>query len=106
MIENLMDKLPKNTQGGVKDDSAKLRYDLIDFQGIEQMVSVLTMGALKYGPDNWKNVEDERYVAAMLRHLFAHQLGETIDRESGQPHLAHVMCNVMFLLAKTNNKQG
>ena len=104
MIENLMDKLPKNELGGVKDDSSKLRYDLIDFKSIEQMVSVLTMGANKYGPDNWKNVEDERYVAATMRHFFSHQLGELTDRESGQPHLAHVLCNVMFLLAKANKQ--
>ena len=97
--ESLMDVLPKNAQGGVKDDSAKLRFDLMDFQSIQQMVAVLTMGATKYGPDNWKNVEEHRYVAALLRHFWAYQQGEDIDPESGQPHLAHVMCNTMFLLA-------
>lgn len=100
---SLLDTLPKNSQGGVKDDSAKLRYDLVDFKSLDQMVAVLTMGATKYGPNNWKNVEDERYVAATLRHFSSYRKGEFLDPESGQPHLAHVMCNIMFLLAKANS---
>jgi hypothetical protein len=85
---------------GQKFDGDKLRWDLLPIECIEDLVKVLTMGAKKYAPNNWQLVDNaqERYYAAVLRHLSAWRQGEQVDPESGLSHLAHIMCNVTFLL--------
>lgn len=61
---------------------------------------VLSFGAQKYARDNWRSVEDAqtRYMDAALRHLNAVRRGEVLDSESGEPHLAHAACCVLFML--------
>ena len=85
---------------GIKFDGDKLRWDLLPIECVEDVVKVLTMGAAKYADNNWQLVDNsnERYYAACLRHLTAWRKGEITDPESGLPHLAHVMCNITFLL--------
>jgi len=83
---------------GLKDDANKLRYDLIPPEGIEAIAEILTYGSKKYKENSWKNVEIDRYYAALIRHLFAWRKGEKKDLESGFKHLKHVLCNAMFLL--------
>ena len=84
----------------------KERWDLLPIDCIEDVVKILTFGSEKYGPNNWMDVEDanNRYYAALMRHLAANRKGELIDEESGLPHLAHAMCNVVFLLWLEKNK--
>ncbi len=85
----------------LKLDSGKLRYDLLPFEQLEEIVKVLTYGANKYAPNNWKLVQEpiDRYKAATLRHLSAYMQGEELDQESGLPHLAHAGTNILFLLS-------
>lgn len=85
---------------GRKDDAAKPMWDLLPYGEVEKIVEVLTFGAKKYAPDNWKKVPDaqRRYFAAMMRHLTAHQRGEDNDPESGLSHLAHAGCCLLFLM--------
>lgn len=85
---------------GAKHDLGKLRFDLVPIEEFEEIVRVITYGAEKYAPDNWQKVEKapERYFAALMRHLIAYRKGETRDPESRLRHLAHVGCNVLFLL--------
>lgn len=85
---------------GKKYDQDKMRYDLVPFRGLDDVVRVLTYGANKYGPDNWREVKraEERYPAAALRHLSAYLQGEAYDPESGLPHLAHAVCSLLFVL--------
>lgn len=87
------------TAQGLKFDHEKLRWDLIPMECVEEIVKVLTMGSVKYGPNNWQLVEDaeERYYAALLRHLSAWRQGEHKDPESGLSHMSHVLCNAIFL---------
>lgn len=84
---------------GRKFDIGKLRYGLIPPLAQQEMVKVLTFGAEKYEPDNWKHVEDSitRYFDAMERHVWAWKMGEDLDPESGIHHLAHAMCCLAFL---------
>jgi hypothetical protein len=91
---------------GLKYDTGKLRWDLLPIDCIEDVVKILTFGSEKYGPNNWQEVEDagNRYYAALMRHLAANRKGESMDEESGLPHLAHAMCNVVFLLWLEKNK--
>lgn len=85
---------------GRKDDFDKLRYDLLPDGPIQEIVEVLTFGAKKYAPDNWRKVEDghSRYYAALQRHLAAWRMGERNDPESGLTHLAHAACCLLFLI--------
>jgi len=89
---------PKNT--GLKLDSGKLRYDLLPFRALQEVVKVLGHGATKYGDDNWRRLEqlEKRYLAASMRHLMSHAMSEDTDPESGLPHLAHCICSLMFIL--------
>lgn len=85
---------------GIKFDQGKDRWDLLPFGPITWVVKVLTFGAKKYAPNNWQKVADpsERYFAAGMRHLVLYREGEWLDPETGLPHLAHAICNFMFLL--------
>lgn len=87
---------------GKKFDSAKLRLDLVDPNFIIGVGEILTMGADKYGPNNWQNLTNfnDRYYSALMRHLMAWRNGEKIDPESGLSHLKHIAVNTMFLLWK------
>lgn len=61
---------------------------------------VLAFGAAKYARDNWRLVDNAqtRYMDAALRHLNAVRRGESQDSESGEHHLAHAACCVLFML--------
>lgn len=85
---------------GLKFDNGKPLMSLIPAKAELAMAEVLTFGATKYGPDNWRHVAnaDQRYMDAMLRHLNSHRQGEMVDAETGLPHLAHAMCCAAFLL--------
>jgi len=56
-------------EAGMKDDSEKDRWDLLEMACVKDEVKVLTHGALKYSPGNWKKVPDakDRYFAAAMR---------------------------------------
>lgn len=89
---------PKPT--GRKDDTGKRRYDLIPPEALADVAAVLTEGAKIYAPDNWRLVPDARarYTAALMRHVEDFRRGEWVDPKSGLPHLAHAICNAMFLI--------
>lgn len=81
-----------------KFDTGKLMLSLVDPEYITGTAEVLTIGAAKYTPDNWKKVDDpKRYVDALLRHIYAWMSGETLDPETAKSHLMHASCNLMFL---------
>ena len=85
---------------GQKFDENKPRWDLLPLTTLEPVVRVLTYGAKKYADNNWQQVDSPkaRYFAAAMRHLTAWQAGEETDYESGEKHLAHAMCCLLFLL--------
>lgn len=84
---------------GRKDDAGKLDWTLLPIEPTEDVIRVLAFGAAKYARDNWRLVPDakNRYTAAAIRHIVAHQKGEQNDPESGLPHLAHAACCLLFL---------
>ena len=85
---------------GLKFDSEKPRMDLLPPKSIFEVAKVLGFGAEKYGPENWRLLENlqDRYTAGALRHIFAHMDGEDLDPESGMSHLAHALCCLLFKL--------
>ena len=78
----------------------KLRWDLLPLDLIEKIVEVYDFGAQKYAPNSWKGLEngEERYRAALMRHLTAHFKGELRDEESGLLHAAHLAWNAIAML--------
>lgn len=84
---------------GIKYDKDKPRWELLPLDVVEEVVNVLTHGAKKYAPDNWKYVQPrERYLGAVMRHIKAAQCGEVIDPESGLHHIAHAICCLIFFM--------
>jgi hypothetical protein len=88
---------------GRKDDTGKPRMGLLPFDALGEVAKVLTYGATKYAPDNWKKVPDgiDRYTDAFLRHLAVWRHGEVFDPESQDiqiRHIAQVACNALFLV--------
>lgn len=83
----------------VKADGRKVRLDLLPVLAVEAVGRVLTFGARKYAPNNWRKVDDmSRYTGAALRHIFAYMRGEVVDEESGEHHLAHAACCLLFIV--------
>ena len=90
--------LPDQT---AKADAGKLQLTLVPRNIIRAVAVVRAYGNAKYpegGPENWRQVEKERYRDAMFRHLLAYLDDPTaVDPESGIPHLWHLACNCAFL---------
>lgn len=86
-------------RAGDKYDAKKPMWDLLPTKAVSAIVDVLTFGAEKYAPDNWRQVPNgkRRYLAAAYRHIVAWHQGEKNDPESGLPHLAHAACCLLFL---------
>ena len=85
---------------GSKHDTGKPLMGAVPPNALLAVARVLTFGAEKYGRDNWRQVEnaETRYLDAALRHINAYQRGEAVDPESGESHLAHAVCSLMFML--------
>lgn len=88
---------------GVKHDQGKPRMDqwkLLPTFATEAIVRVLVFGVKKYSAWGWQKVVGWRwrYTAALLRHVFAYARGQARDPETGEHHLAHAGCCLLFLL--------
>ena len=82
-----------------KADRGKLRLTLVPPRANIAMAHVREYGTNKYkDPENWRRVEAERYRDALYRHWIAYLMGETHDKESGLPHMWHVLTNAAFLV--------
>jgi len=92
---------------GIKHDKGKARWDLIPWDGLEEIVNVMTFGADKYGDRNWeKGLGYSRVWAAAIRHMWKWFHGEAVDSETGLSHLAHAGCCLLFLLAYERRGNG
>lgn len=83
-----------------KTDMGKEDMTLVPTGIIHAIAKVRMFGTKKYkDPDNWKQVEIERYRAAAFRHFIAYiEKHDRLDYESGLPHLWHLACNIAFLI--------
>lgn len=90
-----------------KADSGKLKISLVPTQIVKDIAQVREYGNKKYhDPDNWKTVEVERYVDALLRHTleFVNDRNSK-DDESGIEHYKHMACNMAFICEMMQNKK-
>jgi len=84
---------------GTKHDKGKNRWELMKpfWPYLDEIVKVLTLGAIEYSDNNWMEVGIERYEGALMRHISAYMQGERVDTKSGVATMAHVICNLLFL---------
>ena len=82
---------------GLRFNEGKIRWSLMHYKSMEPMVRVLMYGAEKYSDNNWqKGLNKKEILECLQRHLAALMDGETHDKESGLPHIGHILCNAMF----------
>jgi hypothetical protein len=104
--EVLLAPKPTLTEGH-KDDSDKLRYELLPPELMEETARVLTFGAKKYADRNWElGMKWSRPFGAMMRHMWAWWRGEDKDPETGYSHLAHAACCIAFLVSYERRGSG
>lgn len=107
-IPNTKVDVPKDGEVVLKADGQKPRLDLVPLEGLVPMAKVREFAVGKYGPkgiEAWREISDERLLAALLRHLVAFQMNpEAVDEESGLPAIYHVEANAMFLAIKAYEK--
>ena len=91
-------KARKNDQTA-KADKGKLKLSLVPRKIIRAIAWIRMYGNKKYGdPENWRQVDIERYRDAAYRHFLAYlDDPHGLDPESGLPHLWHLDCNLAFL---------
>lgn len=92
-----------------KADAGKPKLSLVPTGIIYAIARVREYGNKKYGsPDNWKNVEAQRYVDAAYRHLLEVVKNglDSVDEESGLFHLDHCATNLAFLIERVREKNG
>lgn len=95
-----------------KADKGKLHISYVPMQIVRDIAEVREYGTAKYhDPENWKRVEKQRYVDALLRHTLAWvDDPKSVDEESKIPHYKHMACNLAFICAmeeyEKTDKQG
>lgn len=101
---------PTNNSEGLRLDEGKARWDLLPYDGLEEVVKVLMFGSRKYGDDNWtKGISYRRTFSCVLRHMWKWFMSKVygtsgLDEESGLSHLAHACTDVLMLV--TYEKRG
>ena len=83
----------------VKADAGKPRLTLVPRAIIWDIAAIREYGNKKYhDPENWRQVEAQRYRDAAYRHFLSYlDDPDGMDEESGLPHLWHLACNIAFL---------
>jgi hypothetical protein len=94
--------------GGIKKDLGKLRWSLLPYDALAEVVKVLQFGAEKYDARNWeKGMDWSRVFDAEMRHKIARwQHREDLAEDSQLLHAAHEACNSLFQLAYILRQKG
>ena len=87
--------------GGARRTDRKPRFDLIPFEFLEAVAEVLTSGAARYGPYNWKRGRKDFFLDAW-NHAFVH-LQQFKEGDKAEEHLAYLACNILFMICAVKN---
>lgn len=75
--------------------------------GLELVAKVGDFGAQKYGQWNYKaGMPWMKLAGSIARHFFAWLSHEDLDKESGLPHLAHLVYDGLMLLDYSIRQKG
>lgn len=106
MVEELK-TTGKVTLGALRFNDTKPMMSLVPGSLNRYTAMVLTYGAKKYEPNNWrKGFKWTSILDSLERHLTSFKDGEDYDDESGLPHVAHIACNVAFLIEHFDKSLG
>lgn len=105
------------TAEGRKDDSDKVRFELIPPELLFAVGEILTFGARKYADRNWEaGMKWSRVFGALMRHMWcwwggAQPTGKNfvfgdLDMETGKSHLWHAGCCLAFLISYEERRIG
>ena len=100
-LENLKNQFAVSEQPtkGLKFDEGKPPMDLLPYESLAAVAQVLAFGATKYSRGNWANgINYSRLLSASMRHIYQYNNGEDLDPETGLSHIAHGICDLLFLL--------
>lgn len=108
---------PNLPQEGRKDDTGKVRLELVAPEFLFALATILTFGAEKYDARNWeKGMSWGRVFGALMRHLWAWWGGARptrtsfafgqLDAETGHSHLWHAAACLMFLVSYEQTGTG
>lgn len=88
----------------VKSDEGKPQLNLVPLELLEPLARVREFAVEKYGMEgieSWRDISDDRLLAALLRHTITYQKDhDARDEESGLPAAYHVAINGAFLAIK------
>ena len=88
-----------STPHGKRNDTGKPKLHLLSYEALEEVAHVLEYGAEKYGDFNWrKGIKYTRNLNSALRHVFQFLSNAGQDPDTNRSHLAHAICNLMFVL--------
>lgn len=105
-------KVDANAGGAARFDKGKPQLELISPVAMIGLASILTFGAKKYAPNNWrKGMAWSRCLGSLKRHLAEFEMGNDYDYDpncegcktntclnhTGLLHIDQVLCNAMFL---------
>jgi len=86
----------------LKTQQGKPEMAFLPWREIEEVAKVENHGAKKYARYNWQKAKPEDYLNAALRHISARLQGHFTDdrgkNPSGRPHLAHAICDLLFVM--------
>lgn len=100
IIQDDTEPEPNKPNQECKKDAGKPRIALVPMQILRDVAEVRgwAVDNKYHDPDNWKDVELDRYINAMLRHTIAFvEDMESKDEESGLYHQYHAETNWAFI---------
>jgi len=91
-------------------NEGKVDLTLVPTKALKAEARVWMLGEKKYGRNNWEKLWGSDTVnlvmACLLRHAYAILEGEDYDKESGQPHAAHIRANAAMLIEHLDRKKS
>lgn len=81
----------------MKTSEGKYEPTLVYTSLIKFVAKVRRFGINKHdNSEDWRTTEPIKHFDAAIRHINEHLDGHPIDEQSGEPVLAHAVCNLMF----------
>lgn len=87
------EEIVTNENGGMQ-SKLDFRFDLIDPLTMFALAEVVSYGAKRYAPWNWRRIDIPSHLNHALTHIYAYMAGDTQD-----DHLEHAFCRLMFALS-------
>jgi hypothetical protein len=69
-------------------------------RSLRPVAAVISHGNAKYRENDWLDRDGRDDLRAALGHVFEHLAGSVIDPSSGEPHIAHAVARLLFVLER------